>query len=163
MSFITVTREHEFCAGHRVVGHEGKCRFLHGHNYVVSFICMANDEVNPTDTVGRVIDFSVLKEKLCMWLENNWDHKFLAWEHYPVLRHLVTHAWETTRGSKDDECIETFENSIIFVPFNPTAENMAKYLVKVVGPEQLEGTGVRLSTVNIQETSKCGATYYTGD
>ncbi|MDY3090510.1 MAG: 6-carboxytetrahydropterin synthase, partial [Porphyromonas sp.] len=44
-------------------------------------------------------------------------------------------------------------------PFNPTAEQMAKYLVEVVGPEQLQGTGVQLVAVRIDETRKCSATY----
>ena len=33
----TVIRSHEICAGHRVVGHESKCRHLHGHNYKFHF------------------------------------------------------------------------------------------------------------------------------
>ena len=53
---ITCTRRIQFCAGHRVMGHEGKCRNLHGHNYVV-FVTAQADEL---DSVGRVIDFSVL-------------------------------------------------------------------------------------------------------
>lgn len=46
-------RYHDFCAGHRVVGHENKCRHLHGHNYRVTFYC----ESQELDGVGRVVDF----------------------------------------------------------------------------------------------------------
>ena len=31
---ITATRRIQFAAGHRVFGHEGKCRYLHGHNFI---------------------------------------------------------------------------------------------------------------------------------
>ena len=62
---ITVERYHDISMGHRVVGHESKCRHLHGHNYRIHFICTAPE----LDGVGRVIDFSEIKERLCQWLE----------------------------------------------------------------------------------------------
>lgn len=45
------------------------------------------------------------------------------------------------------------------MPFNPTAENIAEYLVTVVGPEQLRGTGVKLIRCDVEETRKCTATF----
>lgn len=136
----TINRYHDISCGHRVVGHEGKCRFLHGHNYRVHFTCVAEK----LDAVGRVIDFGDVKSRLCMWLEDNWDHKFLAWD-------------------CDDEmqAVQTlmFEDSIVFVPFNPTAENIAEHLVNVIGPEQLAGTGITLLCARVDETRKCSASY----
>jgi 6-pyruvoyltetrahydropterin/6-carboxytetrahydropterin synthase len=38
---ITANRYHDISCGHRVVGHEGKCRHLHGHNYRIHFVCAA--------------------------------------------------------------------------------------------------------------------------
>lgn len=73
---ITAERIHDISCGHRVHGHESKCALLHGHNYRVTFVC----HVDTLDAVGRVIDFSDIKAKLCFWLEDHWDHKFLAWE-----------------------------------------------------------------------------------
>ena len=70
-----VHRYHDISCGHRVYGHEGKCRHLHGHNYRVHFTCVA--ESGQLDTLGRVIDFGEIKSRLCMWLEDNWDHHFL--------------------------------------------------------------------------------------
>ena len=43
------------------------------------------------------------------------------------------------------------------LPLNPTAENMGDYLLNVVGPEQLKGTGVQLVKVVIWETENCFA------
>lgn len=150
-SKFRVERYHDISTGHRVTGHEGKCRHLHGHNYRIHFIC----EADALDPLGRVIDFTVIKEKLCMWVEDNWDHKFLAWENDPLinvmggLMHL--HAGE-------DEW-DMFCASIVYVPFNPTAENMAQNLVEFIGPKQLAGTGIRLVKVVIEETAKCFASY----
>ena len=74
----TASRYHDFSTGHRVYGHENKCAHAHGHNYRVHFHCAGG-----LDNVGRVIDFSVIKDKLCNWLEDNWDHKFILWEKDP--------------------------------------------------------------------------------
>lgn len=131
-------RYHDISCGHRVVGHENKCRFLHGHNYRVTFDCEA-----PLDDLGRVVDFGVIKTKLCFWLEDNWDHKFLVWEQDPLKQLLK----------------EVSKESIIELPFNPTAENMAEYLVTKIGPAQLVGTGVILAKVWVEETRKCSASY----
>lgn len=134
-----VHRYHDICAGHRVVGHEGKCQHLHGHNYRIHFTCQTTGKL---DDLGRVIDFNVVKEKLCMWVEENWDHKMLIWENDPLIHKLYQ-----------------VDSSIVPVAFNPTAENMAAYLVKTVGPRQLEATSIILSEVTIEETRKCSATY----
>lgn len=148
----TAERYHDISTGHRVVGHENKCRHLHGHNYRIHFVC----ESSGLDSVGRVIDFGVIKEKLCMWVENNWDHKFLAWENDFMLRNL----YETCGlGKMEFNDAFMFQESIVFTPFNPTAENMAEYLVKVIGPDQLSGTDVVLTSVRIEETAKCSASF----
>lgn len=154
MSIITASRYHDISCGHRVYGHENKCANLHGHNYRVHFGC----EAAKLDGVGRVIDFSVMKAKLCMWLEENWDHRFLAWEHDTLMQLLAAH-----EGDLDDDSSEFdhfVKNSMVWVPFNPTAENMAQYLLTVVGPAQLQGTSVRLVAVRIDETRKCSASAF---
>ncbi len=133
----TATRYHDFSYGHRVFRHESKCAHLHGHNGRVHF------EVEGTlDTVGRVMDFSVIKEKLCMWLEDNWDHKTLIYVEDP---------WAGP--------LKELDPTVVIVPFVPTAENMAQYLVDVIGPQQLAGTGVILKKCTVEETRKCCATF----
>jgi 6-pyruvoyltetrahydropterin/6-carboxytetrahydropterin synthase len=53
-----------------------------------------------------------------------------------------------------------FQESVVFVPFNPTAENMAQHLGEVIWPQQLAGTGVTLVSVRIEETAKCSASFH---
>lgn len=134
-----ITRKHEIHCGHRVVGHEGKCRNLHGHAYVFHFTC----EADRLDALGHVVDFGVIKSVLCQWLEDNWDHRMLIWDQDPWLANL-----------------RAIDDSIVPVPFNPTAENMAAHMVRVVGPALLKDVGVRLVRVHLEETSKCSATYF---
>ena len=152
----TAERYHDISCGHRVVGHESKCRHLHGHNYRIHFVCQAE-----LDNIGRVIDFTAIKEKLCMWVENNWDHKFLAWEDDTVMSSMISSCVVAGNGMRDED-YGTLYGSIVWTPFNPTAENMAQYLVDVIGPMQLEGTGVKLVTCRVEETMKCSATYSIG-
>jgi 6-pyruvoyltetrahydropterin/6-carboxytetrahydropterin synthase len=137
-SVITAERYHDFSCGHKVTGHESKCAHLHGHNYRVHFRARAE----LLDGVGRVIDFSVLKATLCQWLEDNWDHKFLIWS-----------------GDDTAAILKTLDpDGVVWVHFNPTAENMALFLLERVGPLLLANTGVTLESVTVEETRKCSAT-----
>ena len=137
MSRISAVRRLQFCAGHRVHRHESKCRHLHGHNYVAFF--HAESEAG-LDALGRVIDFGVLKSRLMPWLEENWDHGTILWE-------------------QDAEALAAIgalpEQKIYRLPANPTAENMALYLLHEVAPRALAGTGVTVTKVVLWETENC--------
>ena len=136
---ISAVRYHDFCAGHRVVNHESKCRHLHGHNYRVTFHCRPAD--GALDDLGRVLDFSAIKELLCEWLEDHWDHRLLLWVEDPLL-----------------PVLQEQDPTVVVVPFNPTAENLAHHLRTEVAPKQLAGTGITCHRVEVQETRKCSAT-----
>ena len=133
----TAVRKIHFCAGHRVLNHESKCANFHGHNYVAWF----HAEAGNLDSLGRVIDFSVLKEKIGSWVDLNWDHTSLL-----------------NKEDKDlIDCRHAMEkNKPIFIcEFNPTAENMADYLLNVVCPLVLKATGVVVTKVVLWETENC--------
>lgn len=155
MTTQIIERYHDISCGHRVAGHESKCAHLHGHNYRVTFYCSADQ----LDSLGRIIDFSVMKERLCMWLESKWDHRFLYWENDPVFDWLDAALERKSKQMAYQENPDWDKSAASFVrlPFNPTAENMADYLLKTIGPIQLEGTGVRLVAVKVEETRKCSA------
>ncbi len=136
-----VDRYHDISCGHRVCGHESKCAHLHGHNYRVTFT--VEPDTKKLDMIGRVLDFSVIKARLCVWLENQWDHKMLIWAEDPIGLELC----------------DIDPDGIVLVSFNPTAENMAQHLVEVIGPKELAGTGCVLVACRIEETRKCSATY----
>jgi 6-pyruvoyltetrahydropterin/6-carboxytetrahydropterin synthase len=133
-----ITRTHEIDAGHRVAGHESKCAHLHGHRYQFALTCEAFE----LDRIGRVIDFSVMKETLCRWLDDNWDHRMLIWEGDPWLGRM-----------------RDIDPSVVVLPCNPTAENLAVMMVELIAPVQLSGTGVRLVACTVHETAKCSASY----
>lgn len=133
-----VTRKHEIHCGHRICGHEGKCKNLHGHSYIFHLKCVSHD----LDKLGRVIDFSVIKELMCQWLEDNWDHKLIIWEDDPWLDNL-----------------RQIDPTVVSFPEHPTAENLAKYLVQVIGPRVFKDYPITLNEVIVEETSNCSASY----
>ena len=135
----TADRFHDWSAGHRVYQHESRCSMLHGHNYRTHFVISAPK----LDSIGRVLDFSVIKNLLCQFLEDEWDHRFLIWREDP---------WALALCAIDPK-------GVVVVPFNPTAENLAQYLCEVIGPERLAGTGAELISVRIEETRKCAASF----
>jgi 6-pyruvoyltetrahydropterin/6-carboxytetrahydropterin synthase len=120
-----------------VYNHESKCAHLHGHNYRITFHCEAQE----LDSIGRVIDFSVIKSALCQWLEDEWDHKTLIWHEDPWL-----------------PALKAIDPTVVSVPFNPTAENIAIHLTNVVAPQRLP-EGIRLIRCVVEETRKCSATF----
>ncbi len=135
---IECTRRIQFCTGHRIWGHENKCAYLHGHNYVAFFHATAPE----LDEIGRVIDFSVLKTRLGGWIEEHWDHGFLL-------------------HRDDREAIAAVtripDQKLFLMDANPTAENMARYLLETVAPRELEGLGVEVVKVVLWETENCFA------
>lgn len=132
---ISAERHHDFCAGHRVVGQGGKCEHLHGHNYRVHFTIEAHD----LDSVGRVLDFGDMKTILASWVEREWDHRFLVWKGDPLRDALL---------AADPSCVT--------VDFNPTAENMAVFLLEQ--SNRMLPTCVRCTSIRLEETRKCSAT-----
>lgn len=129
-------RRISFCAGHRLLNHGGKCEHFHGHNYVAE-IYVTGDEV---DSVGRVIDFADINRVFKHWIDENWDHGFVLWD----------------QDQNALEAIAQVQPSRVFeLPYNPTAENMARYLLDIVAPQLLVGEsdrGVHVSKVVLWET-----------
>jgi 6-pyruvoyltetrahydropterin/6-carboxytetrahydropterin synthase len=146
---LSLLRSLRFCAGHRLFGHEGRCAFFHGHNYRVDVEVEAAGGASEQDAVGRVVDFSLIKRRLLGWLDDHWDHAFLVWE--------------------DDAnalaAVRMVEPTKYFVmPWNPTAENMARYLLEVVAPHVLDDLGVVARRVAVWETDEaCAIATRSGD
>ena len=128
---------HTIDAAHRVVGHEGgmgKCARLHGHTYTFD-VELEGDALND---VGFVVDFGVIKRTL-----DAWDHRCLLWERDPLLVQLM------------NETFEPQEPGIVRLPFNPTAENLARYIAEVF----TQHPNVDRARVTCRETAKSSATW----
>ena len=67
---LDITRD--FSAAHRLVGYNGLCSALHGHNWTVQVFIRAMK----LDEIGIAADFTVIKRELTAILAS-FDHKYL--------------------------------------------------------------------------------------
>ena len=79
-----VSRQTDFCYGHRLLNYDGKCRFLHGHNgrAVITI------EAESLDNRGMVLDFSDIKQVVSTWIDETLDHRMLLRHDDPALQQL---------------------------------------------------------------------------
>lgn len=147
---FSVTRRFTFDAAHRVWGHEGNCRHIHGHRYVAEVTVLAEK----LDSLGRVVDFSVIKKKVGDWIAANWDHNLLVNTEDPLFT-----AWV-----EDNSTLFQCKKPFSFLNENPTAENIAKVLYRV--SDELLNVGednmMVVENVRIWETENCYADYSRG-
>jgi 6-pyruvoyltetrahydropterin/6-carboxytetrahydropterin synthase len=128
-----VTREIDFCYGHRLLNYSGKCRHLHGHNGKV--VIVLHDEA--LDKRGMLVDFGEIKRKVQHWIDENLDHTMLLHRDDPVLPMLQQ------QGER-----------VYVMDENPTAENIARLIF-----EKTVEAGLPVTEVVLWETEKCSAAY----
>ncbi len=139
MTKITCTRRIEFDAAHRVLDHESKCKNLHGHRYSIE-ASFAVESAESLDNLGRVVDFGVIRERLGKWVDDNWDHTTILHERDRELGENIS---------------KITEQSIFYLPTNPTAENMAIYLLETICPPLFADAGVTCTQIRLHETPNC--------
>jgi len=145
---MLITKEIEIDLGHRVPNHKTKCRNLHGHRYKIEVGVDDKVIVTPgTSDEGMVIDFSDLKQIMMEELDAKFDHGFVMYEEDSFVNLFLN--------------LKVEENQkIIFVPFVPTAENLAKHWYQLIEP-RLKEKGIKISHVKVWETPTSTATYRT--
>jgi 6-pyruvoyltetrahydropterin/6-carboxytetrahydropterin synthase len=128
-----VTREIDFCYGHRLLNYDGKCKYLHGHNGRV-IITMESAEL---DGLGMVLDFGEIKRLVSAWIDEHLDHRMILHRDDPV-------AGVLTKMGEPLYLIDT----------NPTAENLARLIF-----DHARREGLPVVEVKLWETPKCYAVY----
>lgn len=132
------TRIIEFDAAHRVIGHQNKCQYLHGHRYKIE----ASFYAEKLDSIGMVIDFGIIKKILGSWIDENWDHTAILNQNDEILSEQISNI----TGQK-----------IYKMKSNPTAENMADYLLNEICPVLFKDTKIKCHKIRIYETPNCYA------
>jgi 6-pyruvoyltetrahydropterin/6-carboxytetrahydropterin synthase len=128
-----VTRQIDFCYGHRLLNYEGKCKYLHGHNGR-AIITLQSDHL---DQRGMVLDFTDIKRIVSGWIDQNLDHR------------MILH--------RDDPAVPTLRQMgepIYLIDVNPTAENIAKLIF-----DYTKSQGFPIVECRLWETPNCFATY----
>jgi 6-pyruvoyltetrahydropterin/6-carboxytetrahydropterin synthase len=89
-----------FSAAHKIVGHQGKCQHLHGHNWNVDVMVQADT----LDHIGMAVDFTFLKSALKEIIEPL-DHAYLneislfaTSETNPTAENISRHIFNEMRG-----------------------------------------------------------------
>jgi 6-pyruvoyltetrahydropterin/6-carboxytetrahydropterin synthase len=131
-----VTREIEFCYGHRLINYDGKCRHLHGHNGRAVIVL----EAPKLDERGMLVDFTEIKRHVQRWIDDNLDHNLLLCRDDPLLPLL------RDRGER-----------VFVMDVNPTAENIARLIF-----EKAAEAGLPVVEVTLWETAHCHAAYSAG-
>lgn len=128
-----VTREIDFCYGHRLLNYEGKCRFLHGHNGT-AVIALESAQL---DARGMVLDFSDIKNVVQGWIDEHLDHRMILHRDDPAVAALAR-----------------LGEPLYLLDVNPTAENIARLI-----HEFAAGQGFPVVETRLWETPRCFATY----
>ncbi|REJ87376.1 MAG: 6-carboxytetrahydropterin synthase [Planctomycetota bacterium] len=131
-----VSKEIDFCYGHRLLDYEGKCRHLHGHNGRAVIVL----EGERLDGRGMLVDFSDIKTALRDWIEETLDHRMILCESDPALPML-----------------RELDEPVHVIPVNPTAENIARLIY-----DRAQELGFPVVEVSLWETARSCATYRPG-
>jgi 6-pyruvoyltetrahydropterin/6-carboxytetrahydropterin synthase len=132
MARHSVTTQIAFCYGHRIVGHAGPCRHLHGHNAVAEVVCEG-----PLDALGMVADFGEVKRALHAFVDASWDHRTILRRDDPLAA-VLREAGEP----------------VYLLDGEPTAENLAAVLFRVA-----REAGFPVRSVRFYETPTSHAAY----
>lgn len=131
------TRKFEFDAGHRIVGHKYKCKYVHGHRFSLE-LTLESKELNQ---LGMVIDFGVVKSLVNTWIEDNLDHT------------LILNKSDKTLGQYISEYTG---QKIYYLDQNPTAENIALHIKMDILPQLFDSNAFNFK-VKVSETPNCSA------
>jgi len=127
-----------FDAAHRILGHPGKCAYLHGHTY--------NLEVTVTaarlDALGMVMDFDDLRALVRKIVLDRWDHATLLTAEDPLAPAI---------SSVQAEAPE----KVVCLKNNPTAEVLTREAWEAIS--RALPPGVRLLRVKVEETPACSS------
>ncbi|WP_435102839.1 6-pyruvoyl trahydropterin synthase family protein [Arhodomonas sp. AD133] len=174
MSQHTITRRLEIDAAHRIPGHHGKCRHLHGHRYVVEATCAQEHLQSTGAQQGMIIDFAFLKEEMLELIDAPCDHGLILSVADEALLTLFApgdpeqaRAWfESLRAEVANAGFcATVEprlgGRLYVIPDPPTAEVLARHWFERLAPRvgARSDQAARLTAVTVWETPNCRACY----
>ncbi len=129
----SITKDIYFCYGHRLMGHPGKCKHLHGHS-VKAAITIHSETLNDQ---GMVCDFSEVTQAAQKFIDDILDHNFLIHRQDPLVPALTA-----------------AHERFLLVDEHPTAEYLARMIYEAIRKE-----GLNVARVTLWETTSASATY----
>ena len=126
---LTVTKRFDLCIAHNLCGHNGKCKFIHGHNYkmdvtvISKYLAKVNTHSQDRlgSSYGMIVDFKDLKNIINSIIVDKYDHSFIVWANATKLTSIP----EIDNAIKNMKNADTLKDyNIHLVDYRPTAENM---------------------------------------
>jgi 6-pyruvoyltetrahydropterin/6-carboxytetrahydropterin synthase len=136
---MQISKKIEWCMGHRLPNHKGKCVNLHGHQYVLEVVLEGEvNAVNDSPSVGMVMDYGDLKNILDKEVHDVCDHAFMVAESDDLMMGFYK---------------KNHQLKHVVVPFESTAENIAGWIFEKLNNEigKLPGK-MALVSVQLWET-----------
>lgn len=72
----SITKQFRFEAGHSLPNHDGKCRNIHGHSYLLE-VTVSGPIVKEGPKEGMIMDFADISKVVESEVISEWDHQFL--------------------------------------------------------------------------------------
>lgn len=121
----TITKRVCFSSAHRLQNDPGKCKNLHGHNYVAY--------VTVTGQVGKdgvIAYFKEIKEAIWEYTKNFLDHAAILEQGDPLI-----------------VLLNKMGMSVVSLPYPPTTENIARSIKENIGMP----AGVKITEIKVWE------------
>ena len=141
----SVTLRHNFETAHRLSHHDApeKCQSIHGHSWWASVTI----EGERLDSRGMLVEFGAFKKVWRAFLDTHVDHHLALKEDDPLGAAILSVMPEAR---------------VLFVPFDPTTENMARWLFdksRELLSEVASDEGLRVVRLHVQETGVNAASF----
>ena len=144
MAVLRLTRIFHFDMAHALLNYHGKCKNIHGHTYKLEVTVKGtpcNDDASPKK--GMLIDFSDFKKLIQEEIITVWDHALMIHKDSdPILI----------------DALKTNYEKVIFVPFQPTTENMICELSAII--KKILPSDLQLFSLRLYETENSFAEWY---
>ncbi|MGB4655817.1 MAG: 6-pyruvoyl trahydropterin synthase family protein [Bacteroidales bacterium] len=147
MDKIRLTKIFSFETAHALKGYDGLCKNIHGHSYKLEVTVIGTpiaDKSNPK--YGMVIDFSDLKQIVNTAIVDKFNHAL-----------VLSHDYKNDSSLQ----ISTEEFKVIYVPYQPTSENLLIGFAKIISRKLPDN--VRLHHLKLSETATSYAEWWADD
>jgi 6-pyruvoyltetrahydropterin/6-carboxytetrahydropterin synthase len=137
---MEISKEFQFEAAHRILGHSGKCARLHGHTYRLGVTVAAAR----LDALDMVMDFDDLLPIVGEAVLDRWDHATLLRRDDPLVPAIAR-----VQAAAPDRLVLFAEN--------PTVEVLAREAFDAIAKRLPDS--VTLANVTVWETPTCSSRF----
>jgi 6-pyruvoyltetrahydropterin/6-carboxytetrahydropterin synthase len=141
---MKLTCDFAFDAAHRMLGHSGKCAYLHGHTYRLE-VTVAAERL---DALGMVMDFDHLRVLVKKAVLDRWDHATLLWSHDPLAAAIASVQADAPE-------------KVVLLDGQPTAEVLTRLAFAAI--RETLPAGISLERVAVWESPGCGSALSRGE